>query len=99
MARLSLSQDLCLGPFQFTLRNIGVFLGYRPEGIIGKTTSNNANAKVEENDGAPKRSSDHRNPTHQSTQHDYGPASVVIDQHTADRPCKDTKHTAQNYCL
>lgn len=46
-------------------------------------TSDDANKKVEVDDGAAKRSNHHGDPTHQSSQDNYWPASEAIDQHTA----------------
>ncbi len=55
-------------------------------------TSNDANAKVEVNDGGPKRSGYHSDTTQQSAQHDYGPASIAIDQHAAHWSCKEKNY-------
>ena len=63
---------------QYILKNISKYC-----------TSNDANAKVEVKEGAPKRSGYHRDPTHKSTQYDYWPASKAIDQHSAHWSCKE----------
>lgn len=54
-------------------------------------TSNDANVKVEINDGVPKRGGYHGHPTHQSTDYDNWSASKTIDQHAAHRSCKKKK--------
>lgn len=63
--------------------------------ILKYCTSNDANEEVEVNDGVPKRSSYHRHPTHQSTQHNYWPTSKAIDQHTAHRSYKEEKENKE----
>lgn len=52
-------------------------------------TSNDANTKVEGNDGVPKGGSYHSNRTQHSTQHCYWPAPEVTDQHAAHWSCKE----------
>lgn len=58
-------------------------------GVSGYHTSNDSYAYVQMRNGIAERSSYHSNATHHSTSYDHRPASIAIDQNTADRSCKE----------